>query len=380
MGVAETITNGREAAVDNPIAVAAALVGVVLLIDLVAKLLAVTIPLGPVSLGGVYSPARFVSQVRTGIVVGLLFGLAGIGLSMTYSILNFANFSHGDLITTGGFAGWGVAYLVAGFGSVELSSLLLVRPRSASVSTGEIGANAINTPGALVVGLIAAILATMAIAVLIDRIVYEPMRDRGGISLLIASIGVALALRYVMSFVYDSSSRGVTAAVDSYEIPLGAESVSVSPHAVTIVILTVALMLGLHLMLQRTKLGKAMRAMADNKDLALVTGIPTERVVRATWLIGGGLTGAAGYLVVLFRGGIGFDFGWLLLLFIFAAVILGGIGSIYGAIAGGLVIGLVREVSLVWIPGDLNAAAAFAIMILVLVLRPEGIFKGVSTA
>lgn len=180
MGVAETITNGREAAVDNPIAVAIGFIAVILLVDLVAKLLAITVPLGFVSLGGTYSPAQFVSQVRTGIVVGLLFGLAGIGLSMTYSILNFANFSHGDLITTGGFAGWGIAYLVAGFGSVELSSLLLVRPRSASASTGEIGANVVNTPGALVVGLIAAILATMVIAVVIDRIVYKPMRDRGG--------------------------------------------------------------------------------------------------------------------------------------------------------------------------------------------------------
>lgn len=120
--------------------------------------------------------------------------------------------------------------------------------------------------------------------------------------------------------------------------------------------------------------------MADNKDLALVTGIPTERVVRATWIIGGGLAGVAGYFVVLDRGVIGFNLGWFLLLLIFAAVILGGIGSIYGAIAGGLVIGITYNIVLIWIPSDFNEAAAFALMILVLLYRPDGIFKGVTTA
>jgi len=120
-----------------------------------------------------------------------------------------------------------------------------------------------------------------------------------------------------------------------------------------------------------------MRAMADNKDLALVTGIPAERVVTATWIIGGGLAGASGYLYVLLRGTIQFDFGWLLLLLIFAAVILGGIGSVYGAIAGGLVIGIVFTTSTVWIPSDFNQAAAFAVMITMLLLRPEGLFGGV---
>ncbi len=379
MSIAETIAAGRKRLSDGPFLAVVVVVTVVLLFDLAAKLMMVTVSIGPVSIGGEYSIARFVSLLRTGVIVGLLFGLAGIGLSMTYSILNFANFSHGDLITVGGFTGWGVAYLIAGWGTAGFGTLFFVRPLS-DISTGAIGANIINTPFAIVLGLVAAVLATMAVAVVIDRLVYKPMRDRSGISLLIASIGVALALRYIIQFVYGSRRRGVTASVDSYSTNLGAGTVSISPHAITIVVVSIALMIGLHLLLQRTKLGKAMRAMADNKDLALVTGIPTERVVLATWLIGAGLTGAAGYLTILFRGNIGFDFGWLLLLFIFAAVILGGIGSIYGAIAGGLVIGIVREVSLVWIPSDLNAAAAFAIMILVLVFRPEGIFKGVSTA
>jgi branched-chain amino acid transport system permease protein len=205
------------------------------------------------------------------------------------------------------------------------------------------------------------------------------MPDRSGIALLIASVGVALALRYLVVFFYGSRNRGVTASVDGASIDIGG-LFSVSAHQLAAVIAAAILMAGMHFLLQRTKLGKAMRAMADNKDLALITGIPTERIVTATWLIGGGMAGAAGYLTVMYQGAIAFDFGWQLLLLIFAAVILGGIGSIYGAIVGGLVIGLVFALSTVWIPADFNEAAAFAAMILALLFRPQGLFSGVTTA
>jgi len=304
--------------------------------------------------------------------------LAGIGLSMTYSILNFANFSHGDLVTTGAFTGWGVAFVIAAAGSAPFGALATVRG-AGDTTPGEIGAHILSTPIAIVLGLIAAFCITAAVALAADRAFYKPMRDRGGISLLIASIGVALALRYLIQFVYGAQRRGVTASVDGSTIglPLG---ISVSVHQLTISVAAIGLMVAMHYVLQQTKLGTAMRAMADNKDLALVTGIPAERVVTATWILGGGLAGASGYLYVLLRGTIQFDFGWLLLLLIFAAVILGGIGSIYGAIAGGIVIGVVFTTSTIWISSDFNQAAAFAVMILVLLVRPEGIFGGVSTA
>ena len=149
---------------------------------------------------------------------------------------------------------------------------------------------------------------------------------------------------------------------------------------ITLVLVAIALMVGVHIFLQYSTLGKAMRAMADNRDLALITGIPTEKVVRATWIIGGALTGAAGFLITLERGTISFQFGWILLLLIFAAVIIGGIGSVYGAIAGGVVIGFTSTISLIWIPADLANVAVFSVMVLVLLYKPEGLFKGVTTA
>lgn len=377
MGVNESLQRGRAAVREKPFLFLAGVAGLLLLADLLARLAGVEIPItAERSFGGSLSTLRFGGLVWNGVVVGLIFGLAGIGLSMTYSILNFANFSHGDLVTTGAFTGWGAALLIAGWGGSSAGHLLSVRAGSGA-GPNAIGASVVQAPVAIVVGVVVAAVATVLVTVAADRIVYKPMRDRGGIPLLIASIGVALALRYTIQFVYGARNRGVT-ATEGVGVPF--YGISIDLHEITLVIVAVGLMLGTHFLLQRTKLGKAMRAMADNKDLALVTGIPTERVVTATWVLGGALAGVSGYLYVLERGTIEFNLGWFLLLFIFAAVILGGIGSIYGAIAGGLVIGMVHEVSLIWISSDFNAAAAFVIMILVLLYRPEGLFGGVTTA
>jgi branched-chain amino acid transport system permease protein len=360
---------------DRPGLLATVLVGVVLAVDLGAKLAGVEA--GPI--GGSLSTARLGSNLWSGVVIGLVIGLAGIGLSMTYSILNFANFSHGDLLSLGAFTGWGVAFVVAAGSGIPLRALLTVRA-AGDATPGEIGAHILTTPAAVLVGLVVAFVVTALAALALDRAFYRPMRDRSGISLLIASIGVALVVRYLIQFVYGSGRRGVTASVDASNVAFAPLGLSVDAHELALSVAAIALMLAMHFMLQHTKLGTAMRAMADNKDLASITGIPAERVVTATWLIGGGLAGASGYLYVMLRGTIQFDFGWLLLLLIFAAVILGGIGSVYGAIAGGLVIGIVFTTSTIWIPSDFNEAAAFAVMILVLLFRPQGIFGGVSTA
>ena len=363
MGVSDTYSRGRELAVERPGALVVAVVGALLLVDLVRRLAT-----------GATPPSQFATYVWTGLVIGLVYGLAGIGLSLTYSILNFANFAHGEYVTSGAFSGWAVAYVIAGAGAADLGSRLLVQ-----AAPGVIGASITSTPVAILLGLIAAMAFSVALSLVLDRLVYKPMRGQEGIALLIASIGVAFALRYLLSFVFGNDTRGVTG--NTARTTVG--GVVLNGHDVTLVVIALALMLGVHVVLQTTKLGKAMRAMADNEDLARVTGIPTERVIRWTWVIGGGLAGAAGYLVVLKRGTIAFDFGWILLLLIFAAVILGGIGSVYGAMVGGVLIGVAENVSLVWLNGpwtDFAQPVAFGLMILILLFRPSGIFGGVSTA
>jgi len=424
MATSDMVADWRVSIVERPKTALFGLFLVGLAVDLVLKLFGVQLTLGSANLlGGSLGLGRLITLVWDGIVIGLGIGLAGIGLSMTYSILSFANFAHGDYITSGAFAGWAVAWLVAGFGSGQLDGNVLYLATVGFGPTGpspaDLAINTIKTPIAVFGGLLVAVLATIALTLVIDRFIFKPMRNQGGITTLIASIGVALALRYLIVFVFGASNRGLTggspklilAAVDGQfalankrstiilaqngnaptdvfywlfpVVDIGSystELLSVTGAELTIVATSLALMYGLHVTLQRTKLGKAMRAMADNEDLARVTGIPTERVVRATWIIGGGLSGAAGYLIALERGTLAFNLGWLLLLLIFAAVILGGIGSIYGAMVGGILIGLTNSVSLVWIPSSFSTAAAFVIMILVLVIRPDGLFGGVTTA
>lgn len=350
--------------------------------------------------------SRFATYVWDGLIIGLALGLAGIGLSLTYSILGFANVAHGDTITTGAFLGWGVTFLLFGFGDAALGELLLLGV-GGDLSASDLGITLFDRPVAVVVGLVLTAALTAGLSLGIDRYVFEPLRDASSMIVLIASVGAAFLLRYALVFFYKPTQRSVVAQPETavlgtvdgfpavagsrqalqngesfFEIPVAIGSgtngiLQVNSHQLLLVAVAITLMIGLHVLLQRTKLGKSMRAMADNGDLARTRGIPTERVIRWTWVIGGTTSGAAGFLIVLERGTMSFQFGWLLLLLIFAAVVLGGIGSIYGAIIGGVIVGLTTTISLIWLPEATFARpVAFLIMILVLVVRPKGLFGG----
>lgn len=377
-----SITNVRrdfdDLTIQDLLALILILGGFVLLIDLFRRLLI-----------GSLTVSTLMTYLWTGIVDSLYIALGAVGLSMTYSILRFANFSHGDLITTGAFGGWTVAYLIAGVGAADFGSRLLLDADGGASAT-ELGIDVLASPIAILIGMAAAALVTIGVALLIDRLVYKNLRGAGGIPLLIASVGVALALRYIIALVYTQDARGIIAFPPQRELTLPPQwvpgdigpiaSFTVSLHTLTLVSVALLLIIGVHVMLQRTKLGKAMRAMSDNRNLAQITGIPTERIITMTWVIGAGLAGVAGYLIVLDQSQISINFGWFLLLLIFAAVILGGIGSIYGALLGSLIIGLTINISLVWIPSDLNEVTAFTLMILILVTKPDGLLGGVETA
>ena len=328
---------------------------------------------------GVVGADTVVTFLWNGVVFGMAIGLAGIGLAMTYSILQFANFAHGDMITAGAFAGWAITFVLVGFGDFALDVLVLVgEPVRIS---GDLGIAVTTAPLGIVVGFFFAVVFTAALAVGLDRSVFRPMRGHSGIALLIASVGVALALRHTINFLYQPTTPSIVHGpnVPSTAVPIGVGTVTVNAHQITLVVVSLVLMASVHMLLQYTKLGTAMRAMADNEDLAKITGISTERIVLYTWIIGGGLTGAAGYLLALEQGFLDLTMGWDILLVIFAGVILGGIGSIYGAIVGGLTIGVVSQLSIVWLPSELTHVAAFAIMIIVLLVRPSGIFGGVTS-
>lgn len=273
-----------------------------------------------------------------GLVLGSIIVLGAIGLTLTYGIFNFANFAHGDMMTLGAYFA-----LFYRFG--------------------------LGWP--LAVSLVAAMISGAFVSVLIDKLVYRRLRHRGSITLLIASVGVALILRNLIRVFWGPDNHYYRRGI---QFPIRWMGLRIKPDHLWILSVALALVILVHLFLRYTKVGKAMRAMADNMDLAMVTGIDTERIVAWTWVIGTALAVAAGFLLgldtQLFP-----DMGWNLLLPIFAAVILGGIGSPYGAMAGGLIIGLTQELSTLFISTAYKPVVAFVIMIVILLIRPDGIFR-----
>jgi branched-chain amino acid transport system permease protein/neutral amino acid transport system permease protein len=282
---------------------------------------------------------EIIQLLINGILLGSILALGAVGATMIFGVLRFAHFAHGDFMAIG-------AYFALTVVTVFNLPVLAALP--------------------------VAMLLTGGLAILIDQVVYRRIRRVQPVILLIASFATALVLRSFIQMVWDGSNQVYEAGI---QLPLRFGPLTVKPDHLLIFAAAAGLVLIVHLFLSRTRMGKAMRAMSDNMDLALVTGIPANRVIMWTWGIGGALAAAAGVFL-------GMDtrlhpvMGWTLLLPIFAATILGGIGRPYGAILGGLVIGCAMELSTLVIPGAYKPAVAFAIMVATLVFRPQGIIKG----
>lgn len=294
-----------------------------------------------------------------GLVIGSVISLGAIGLSLTLSIMRFSNFSHGELL------GWG-GYLTL----VALGVFTAARPALAT----PLGPFSFGWAllAALVVG--AALTALLALA--LDTVLFRRLRKQGAITLVIASFGAALALRNLLLFwqggVPQYYSQNLQIA-----IPILPRSVwgglRVTPDQWFVLALTLVTVTALHLFLRHSTLGRSMRATAINPNLARVAGIDPERVLRATWIIGGLLAAVAGVfagITVQLRPTMGVD----LLLPLFAAVILGGIGSVWGAVLGGFIVGLAESASVSVVGAEYRAAAAFAVLIVILLVRPTGLF------
>ena len=296
-------------------------------------------------------------MVIYGLISGSIITLGAVGLSLTYGILDFANFAHGDMMALGAF--------------FALVCLTLVQALGVPATT--FGPLSFGLP--MVLALIIAMVLTAGAAILIDRILYRRLRKSGRIILLIASVGVAFGLRNVIQFIWGPLPQYYSAEIQlARKIPL--LGIRIKPDEIFIIGLAGFLVAMLHLFLQKTKNGKAMRATSDNMELARVSGININRVILYTWAIGAALAAAAGVLGGLENKFITPSSGWEMLLPIFAAVILGGIGSPYGAMAGGMIIGLSEEISTAFISTAYKPAVPFVIMVLVLLIKPRGLFGG----
>ena len=289
--------------------------------------------------------SELLQLAANGLVTGSVISIAAVGVSLVYGILRIVNFAHGDYLVFGAYVALAV-----------------------NVGLG----------GHIVVAAIGAIAVTALLATALEFALWRPLRRKGAglFSLFIAAIGLALVLRHVVFLVGEARPRRFD--VDVFQVyDLGAIRLSQS-QLIAIVIAFVAIVL-VGLMLARTSLGKAMRALADDRSLAAVAGIDVDRTVVLTWVVAGGLAGIAGLLQALILNAFTPNFGFALLLPIFAAVVLGGIGSAYGALVGGVALGLVMEVS-TWsalaggAPAVYKPVVAFGVLVLVLLLRPQGVF------
>lgn len=284
-----------------------------------------------------------------GIVLGTTLALGAIGLTLTYNILRFANFAHGEFLTFGAYFALMSAGAIAGGAAIG------------PLTFGWSFLAALAVAGVLTAGL----------ALLLDWLLYRPLRGSDiAVTLVIASFGASLMLRNLVVFVW-----GPQPEYYSRQIAMAQEilpGVRLTADEIFVVVLTALLMLALHLFLRRTRLGKAMRAVSDNPSLAAVTGIHVQNVIRWTWVTGGGLAAIAGALYGL-TVQISPDMGFNLVLPMFAAAILGGVGSIYGAVLGGLIIGLAESMSVPLIGAAYKPAVGFLIMFLILLCYPRGI-------
>jgi branched-subunit amino acid ABC-type transport system permease component len=279
-------------------------------------------------------------SIFNGVLAGCIYALFAMGLTLIYGVLNFVNFAHGELIM------WGAYFLF----------LLMEEP--------------IHLP--LPVALVPALFLTVLLGMGMDRLVFKPLRQANRLTLLIAALGLSFFLRNGAQFFYGAEIRTY-----GFEIKRGLRflGISITPSQIAIVLTSFVCILFLYFLFYRSRLGKSMRAISDNLELARVVGIDSKRAIRAAWVIASLLAGVGGILLALdtnLQPGMGL----INLVKAFAATLLGGVGNLWGALLGGLFIGLAENLGVLIISPGYKDAIAFGIMVLMLLVRPSVLFGG----
>lgn len=275
-----------------------------------------------------------------GLILGLIIALAALGLNLIFGTTGLTNFAHGEILTLAGL-------LTYYFSAIAKLPVLLATP-------------------------IAVLLSAFISGFLQDRYLWKPLRKRGTglIAMLVVSIGFAIFLRYFFLFLFGGDTRQLPQYAGQAGLEFGL--VNITPKSILTTAIGIGFIVLATLWLLRTRMGKASRAVADNPALASASGIDVQKVIRAVWILGAALAGYAGVIVTLNQG-VSFLMGQDMLLLIFAAVTLGGLGTANGALVGSLIIGLFVQLSTLFIPTELKYVGALLVLILILVVRPQGI-------
>ncbi|MFN7974551.1 MAG: branched-chain amino acid ABC transporter permease [Acidobacteriota bacterium] len=294
-------------------------------------------------------------QIANGLTVGAVYALIALGYTMVYGIIELINFAHGDVYMIGAFAG-----------IVVLSACLAAAP-------------ALPLPLLLILSFLGAMLVCAAIGYTMERLAYRRLRHAPRLAPLITAIGMSIILQNVVLLAQGARNKiyppDVSLAVSRHKLewPQKDPVVTVSYLQMGILAVSIALMVLLHLFITRTRMGKAMRATAQDKKMAALLGINVDRVIATTFIVGSALAAIAGAMVAMYYGSVHYTDGFKAGLKAFTAAVLGGIGNIPGAMLGGVVLGLLETFGAAQFGGEWKDFVAFTVLILVLIVKPSGL-------
>jgi neutral amino acid transport system permease protein len=290
--------------------------------------------------GSDFSFQRLAQQAASGLRLGLLLALAAIGLSLVYGTTGLQSFAHGEQVTLGGL----LAYTFA---------------------------NVLGLP--LILAAIITVVISAATGFFQDQLIWKPLRKKGLslTQLMIVTIGLSIALQYAFQYFYGAATVRISIA-NPKTVNIGGVVLTVQSYVAMGISVVVLVLAGLFLL--RTRTGRATRAVSDNPALAAASGIDVDRIIRLVWTIAAGLAGLSGVMLGLVLNGVNWELGLQILLLIFAAVTLGGLGTAFGALIGSLIVGMIVELTNLVLPGDFKYATALFILIIILMFRPQGIF------
>lgn len=295
------------------------------------------------------SPDIIIDQIVNGLTIGGIYALIALGYTLVYGILFMINFAHGEIYMFGSFGGFAILTYF--------------------VNSGFAGRHpALSIAIAFIVGMIV----SSILGAILERVAYRPLRDAPRLSPLISAIGASIFLQNVMMLVIKARMQIYPDIIEERFIDVGPTSISY--FQIFIILASLLLMGGLYFFIQRTKTGKAMRAVAESKEAAALMGINVDRIIMVTFIIGSALAGAAGVMVGIYYTQINHMMGFIPGIKAFTAAVVGGIGNVVGAMFGGYFLGLAEALGVLVMPSEYKDVIAFSLLVLVLIFKPRGIF------
>ena len=294
-----------------------------------------------------HSTNIFLQQIINGITIGMIYALIALGYTIVYGILQLINFAHGEIFMVGAYLGLFVYILFQG-----TSGALIATPLTISI-------------------IVLAMIGTAALGVAIERFAYRPLRNSPRLAPLITAIGMSFLLQNAVMLIFGPSDKNFPQIIKSQNYSWG--SITFTNLQVIIAVTSILLMVALNTFIKTSKLGKAMRALADDPKAASLVGINSNQIISIAFLIGSGLAGAGGVMFGMYYNTINFHDGYLVGLKAFTAAVLGGIGNVPGAMLGGLLIGILESLGAGYLSSEWKNVFAFFILFLVLLLRPSGL-------